>query len=143
MRTLRVTSSGCGAFLSIGRGHGLGQFFQGTQPPAHNLFLCWSLMPLSAGSSSQAPCGWDLSTPPSLPHTPVRHAFLQRYPILPRFRPRDPGEYSNGSGGVGRRIQLVGGFRHKSRSGENVPSPSPSRFSSKPPHKLCSSPCTL
>jgi len=34
----------------------------------------------------------------------------------------------------------VGGFRRKSRSGENVYSHSPGPFSSKPPHKLCSCP---
>jgi len=57
-------------------------------------------------------------------------------------RPPDLVEYAKGSGGAGRRTELVEGFRRKRRSGENVHSPSPSPFSSETPHKLCSSPCT-
>ena len=42
-------------------------------------------MPLSAGSSSQVPCGLDLSTPNSLPHTPVRHPSSHDTPVCPDF----------------------------------------------------------
>ena len=42
----------------------------------------------------------------------------------------DLAEYAKGSGGAGRRTELVGGFGRNSRSGENVQNASPSPCSS-------------
>jgi len=99
-------------------------------------------MPLSAGSSSQAPCGGDLSTPNPIPHTPVRHPSSHDTPFCPDFVRRIRENTQRVREVRGEQQTLWGGFRRKRRSGENVPSPSPSPFSSEPPYKLCSSPCT-
>jgi len=66
-------------------------------------------MPLSAGSSSQAPCGLNLSIPNPLPHTPVLHHsshdtqfgpdFVRRiWEITPRVW-RVPGDEQSSWGG--------------------------------------------
>ena len=89
-------------------------------------------MPLSAGSSSQAPCGGDLSTPNPIPHTPVRHPSSHDTPFCPDFVRRIRENTQRVREVRGEQQTLWGGFRRKRRSGENVPSPSPSPFSSKP-----------
>jgi len=56
--------------------------------------------------------------------------------------PLDPGGSAKGLGGAGRRIELVGGFGRKRTSRGTGTVLRGSAFSSRPSHKVCSSPGT-
>ena len=79
---------------------------------------------------------------PTLSHTPLSATHFPMIPYSAVISSAGSGKICKGSRGAGRRTERVGGFGQKSRSGENVPSPSPSPFSSEPPHMLFSSPHT-
>jgi len=76
---------------------------------------------------------------PTLSQTPLPATLLPMISRSALIASAGSRRIRKGFRGTGRSTELVGGFGRKGRSGEKVPSPSASPFSSKPPHKLCSS----
>ena len=80
-------------------------------------------MPLSAGSSSQAPCGRDFSTLNPLPHTPVRHPSFHDTPFCPYFLCRIWKNTKRVRGVRGETPSFWGGPDEKEEAGRIFPVP--------------------
>jgi len=80
-------------------------------------------MPLSAGSSSQTPCGRDLCPPNPLPHTPVCHPSTYDSRFCPDFIHQIPGNTQMVLEGRGEEQSVWGGLDKKGEVGRTFPVP--------------------